>query len=97
MESTIRIGEILIEQGILSEQQVLEIVQAQKQRHEPFGVLAEKMFDVTVQSIENAWIEQYHRYTGTINLGTLNRNNFNRNDIECTPGNMKRDRCRNHV
>ncbi|MEM6749926.1 MAG: hypothetical protein AAGA57_05175 [Planctomycetota bacterium] len=64
----IRIGEILIEQGVLSEQQVFEIVQAQKKLHLPFGVLAEQMCDVTLESIENAWIEQYHRFTGTIDL-----------------------------
>lgn len=64
----IRIGEILVEQGVLSEQQVFEIVQAQKKLHLPFGVLAERMFEVTVESIENAWIEQYHRFTGTIDL-----------------------------
>ena len=68
MTKTIRIGEILIERGILSEQQVFEIVQAQKREKLPFGVLAERMFDVTVESIEDAWIEQYHRYTGTIDL-----------------------------
>lgn len=65
----IRIGEILIEQGVLTEQQVFEIVQAQKKLHLPFGVLAERMFEVTLESIENAWIEQYHRFTGTIDLG----------------------------
>lgn len=64
----IRIGEILIEQGVLSEQQVFEIAQAQKQQSIPFGVLAEKMFDVTVESVETAWIEQYHRFTGTLDL-----------------------------
>jgi len=67
-DQPIRIGEILIEQGVLSEQQVFEIVQAQKKLHLPFGVLAERMFEVTVESIEKAWIEQYHRFTGTINL-----------------------------
>jgi len=64
----IRIGEILVEQGVLTEQQVFEIVQAQKKLHLPFGVLAERMFEVTLESIENAWIEQYHRFTGTIDL-----------------------------
>ena len=64
----IRIGEILVEQGVLNEQQVFEIVQAQKKLHLPFGVLAERMFEVTLESIENAWIEQYHRFTGTIDL-----------------------------
>jgi len=67
-KKTIRIGEVLIQQGVLSEQQVFEIIQAQKQKPTPFGVLAERMFDVTVDSIESAWIEQYHRATGTIDL-----------------------------
>jgi hypothetical protein len=67
-EQPIRIGEILVEQGVLSEQQVFEIVQAQKKLRLPFGVLAERMFEVTLESIENAWIEQYHRFTGTIDL-----------------------------
>jgi type II secretion system (T2SS) protein E len=65
---TIKIGEILIEQGVLTEQQVFEVLQAQKQQRMPFGVLAERMFDVTLHSIESAWVEQYHRFTGTIDL-----------------------------
>jgi len=64
----IKIGQILIEQGVLSEQQVFEILQAQHKRQLPFGVLAEEMFDVTLGSIEDAWVEQYHRFTGTIDL-----------------------------
>ena len=66
--NTIKIGEILIEQGVLNEQQVFEILQAQKDQRMPFGVLAERMFDVTLHSIESAWVEQYHRFTGTIDL-----------------------------
>jgi hypothetical protein len=64
----IRIGEILVERGVLSEQQVFEVLQAQKQQRLPFGVLAERMFDVTIESIEEAWVDQYHRFTGTIDL-----------------------------
>lgn len=64
----IRLGEILVEQGVLSEQQVFEIIQAQKTNRQPFGVLAERMFEVTIDSIEAAWIEQYHRFTGTLDL-----------------------------
>ena len=60
----IRIGQILIEQGVLTEQQVFEVVQAQRNQGLPFGVLAERMFDVTVESIERAWVEQYYRFTG---------------------------------
>lgn len=67
----IRIGQILIEQGVLSEQQVFEVVHAQKTSGLPFGVLAEQMFDVTVESIEQAWIEQYSRLTGEIDLNEM--------------------------
>ncbi len=68
VSQSIRIGQLLIENRVLSEQQVFEIVEAQKRLHIPFGVLAERMFDVTIESIESAWIEQYHRFTGTIDL-----------------------------
>ncbi len=64
----IRIGEILVERHVLSEQQVFEILQQQRTTNMPFGVLAEKLFDVTVETIENAWIEQYCRMTGEIDL-----------------------------
>ncbi len=64
----IPIGQILIEQGVLTEQQVFEIVQAQRNERLPFGVLAERMFDVTVESVERAWVEQYYRFTGPIDL-----------------------------
>jgi hypothetical protein len=64
----IRLGQILVEQGVLTEQQVFEVVQAQKSQRVPFGVLAERMFDVTTESIERAWMEQYHRFTGSIDL-----------------------------
>lgn len=68
MSQPIRIGEILVEQGVMTAQQVFEVLQAQKKVKLPFGVLAERMFEVTVQSIKNAWVEQYQRLTGTIDL-----------------------------
>ncbi|MCC5830630.1 MAG: hypothetical protein JJU36_14380 [Phycisphaeraceae bacterium] len=66
----IRLGEILVERGVLTEQQVFEILQKQKTTHFPFGVLAERMFDVTVTSIEDAWVEQYVRENPAIDLRT---------------------------
>lgn len=68
MSKPLRIGQVLIDHGVLNEQQVFEICQAQKRCRLPFGVLAERMFEVTVESIEKAWIEQYHRFTGTLDL-----------------------------
>jgi hypothetical protein len=69
--NVIRIGQILIEQGVLTEQQVFEVLEAQRARGLPFGVLAERMFDVTIDSIERAWVEQYHRFTGSLDLSTV--------------------------
>lgn len=68
MSKMIHIGQILTEHGVLSEQQVFEVLQAQRKEGIPFGVLAERMFDVTIQSIERAWIDQYSRITGVIDL-----------------------------
>jgi len=68
MSDQVHIGKILIEHGVLNEQQVFEVLEAQRREGVPFGVLAEQMFDVTLSSIERAWIEQYHRLTGTIDL-----------------------------
>lgn len=67
-QAPLQIGQILVEHGVLSEQQAFEVAQAQKKCRKPFGVLAEEMFEVTVASVEQAWVEQYHRYTGTIDL-----------------------------
>ncbi len=64
----IRIGEILIEHGVLNEQQVFEVLQSQRASGVPFGVLAERMFEVTVDSIEQAWIEQFCRESEPIDL-----------------------------
>jgi len=64
----IRIGELLVKQGAMTEQQVFEVVQAQKNCGLPFGVLAERMFDVTVESVEQAWIEQYAGFTGALDI-----------------------------
>ncbi|MCC7146730.1 MAG: hypothetical protein IT443_09810 [Phycisphaeraceae bacterium] len=67
----IRIGQILVQRGLLSEQQVFEILQAQKKRALPFGVLAEQMFEITVESIEDAWVEQYCQVTGCLDLDSV--------------------------
>ena len=63
----IRIGEILIERGVLLSSRSSRSCgnNAAAACH---CVLAERMFDVTVDSIEDAWIEQYCRATGVIDL-----------------------------
>jgi hypothetical protein len=67
----LQIGDILIEQGVLSEQQVFEILDAQRRVGKPFGVLAEEMFEVAVDTVERAWVEQYGRLTGELDLEAI--------------------------
>jgi hypothetical protein len=64
----IQIGQLLIEQGVLSEEQVRHILQVQKVSARPFGDLAERLFGVDPRAVEDAWVEQYVRTSGTVDL-----------------------------
>jgi hypothetical protein len=65
----IQIGQLLIEQGALSADQVEHILKVQKLSHRPFGDLAERIYGINPKVIEDAWVEQYLRTAGTIDLG----------------------------
>jgi hypothetical protein len=64
----IPIGQLLVEQGVLSAQQVAHILKVQKASHRPFGDLAERLYGIDPQAIEDAWVEQYIRTAGVVNL-----------------------------
>jgi hypothetical protein len=64
----IQIGELLVEQGVLTRDQVRHILQVQKVSHRPFGDLAERLFGIDPRAVEDAWVEQYVRTTGTVDL-----------------------------
>ena len=64
----IQIGQLLIEQGVLTESQVQHILKVQKQSHRPFGDLAERLYGVDPRAVEDAWVQQYLRITGTVDL-----------------------------
>ncbi|MCL4198402.1 MAG: hypothetical protein KJZ69_13020 [Phycisphaerales bacterium] len=64
----LRLGELLVQQGHLTEEQVEEILEAQRECGRPFGYLAEKLFGLSVQEIEGAWAKQYEMMTGTVDL-----------------------------
>jgi MSHA biogenesis protein MshE len=70
-------GQLLVEQGVLTKAQVAQILEAQKTSHRPFGDLAERLFGVDPQAIEDAWVEQYLRTTGVVDLNDV------RIDTEC--------------
>ena len=68
MAKGIQIGQLLIEQGMLTAKQVDHILRVQKISHRPFGDLAERLFNISPQAVEDAWVQQYMRMVGTIDL-----------------------------
>jgi hypothetical protein len=64
----IPIGQLLVEQGVLSAEQVAHILKVQKASHRPFGDLAERLYGIAPEAIEDAWVEQYIRTAGVIDL-----------------------------
>ena len=64
----IPIGQVLVEQGVLTGPQVAHILKVQKASHRPFGDLAERLYGIDPQAIEDAWVEQYVRTAGVVNL-----------------------------
>lgn len=67
----IQIGQLLIEQGVLSEKQVEHILRVQKESHRPFGDLAERLFGISPRAVEDAWVEQYVRTVGVVDLNDV--------------------------
>jgi len=67
----IKIGEILVEQGVLSERQVRHILTVQQSVNRPFGDLAERLYSVDPRAIEDAWVEQYVQRAGRVDLAEL--------------------------
>ncbi len=64
-----RIGEILVSRGVLTPDQVDQVLTMQRRRREPFGLLAEEMFAISTKVLEEAWAEQYSYITATIDPG----------------------------
>ena len=68
MAAGIQIGQLLIEQGVLTEKQVAHILKVQKISHRPFGDLAERLYGINPRAIEDAARQQYVRIAGTVDL-----------------------------
>ena len=67
----IQIGQLLVEQGVLTETQVAHILKVQKMSHRPFGDLAERLYGINPRAVEDAWVEQYVRTVGTVDLDDI--------------------------
>jgi len=61
-----RIGELLVRQGILTEAQVESVLEIQTGRTEPFGSICERLYGVAPEVVEDAWVEQYTELTGSL-------------------------------
>jgi hypothetical protein len=64
----IQIGQLLIEQGVLSDSQVQHILKVQKISHRPFGDLAERLYGIDPKAVEDAWVQQYLRMVGVVDM-----------------------------
>lgn len=64
----IQIGQLLVEQGVLTQKQVDHILQIQRVSARPFGDLAERLYGVSPEAVEDAWVQQYVRTAGIIDL-----------------------------
>jgi hypothetical protein len=71
LSAGIQIGQLLIEQGVLTHEQVQHILNVQKDSHRPFGDLAERLYGINPRAVEDAWVEQYVRTTGTVDLNDI--------------------------
>jgi type IV pilus assembly protein PilB len=69
----IRMGELLVRRGVLTQAQLDDIVAMQQVRHRPLGVLAEEMFGVSALDVEQAWAEQYAMLCPPVDLLTFER------------------------
>ena len=68
----IQIGQLLMEQGVLTTAQVEHILKIQKMSHRPFGDLAERLYGIDPKAVEDAWVEQYIRVAGVVDLDQQN-------------------------
>jgi hypothetical protein len=62
----LRLGQLLIDRGVLAEEQVERILRHQQHSGEPFGCIAERLYGVEPAEIEQAWARQYASLTRTI-------------------------------
>ncbi len=68
----LRLGDILVQRGVLTENQRNRIVEHQRIHPRPFGLLAEEMFGVSPASVERAWASQYASLTEHVDIRNEN-------------------------
>ncbi|MCH2152418.1 MAG: hypothetical protein MK089_03665 [Phycisphaerales bacterium] len=69
--ATVRLGSILVQRGLLNEDQVKRVLCAQNRTGEPFGLLCERLFGLSPATIESAWAQQYAGLVDTLERSDL--------------------------
>jgi len=64
----LRMGEMLVAEGVLSEEQVEEVLAIQRQLGEPFGSICERIHGISPETIEGVWARQYEHLTRELTL-----------------------------
>lgn len=57
------IGKLLVNNGVITEQQLAQVLERQRSTHRPFGEIAEEMLGIKAKDVERAWAEQYAQTT----------------------------------
>ncbi len=61
------IGQLMVNKGVITAQQLEQILDRQKSTHRPFGEIAEELCGVRGKDVERAWAEQYAQTTRWVN------------------------------
>lgn len=67
----LRLGEILVGMGSITPGQRDEILLAQRRGGRPFGLIAEQMFGVRPETVEEAWAAQYAQMADRVDARRL--------------------------
>lgn len=62
------IGMILVQRGVLREEQAQAILRRQQEAHQPFGKLAYQMYNVDERDVWAAWAEQVGHFCQHVDL-----------------------------
>lgn len=72
--TTLHLGDLLVRNNVLTEEQRDAVLEAQSLRGGPFGAIAEEMFGVSPSAVERAWAEQYAMFAPHIDPRNYNVN-----------------------
>jgi len=67
----LRMGEMLVAEGVLSEEQVDEVLAIQREVGEPFGSICERIHGISPETIEGVWARQYEHLTSELTLDEI--------------------------